>query len=199
MHQRSPWRHVRSLPGVPASSLDQRIELRTAKRFEVGILRHPVGVGPSCFDRLAQPVPGRSLIPTRRVEAGQVVGEPIFVLNGSRLNIFANAHSDLGTEKLKVDFTTVPQKGLGISMTTLINPFIMVTGTLAQPTLTLDAESTLVKGGVAVVTGGLSILATSFKNRYLSPKDPCGHAYIEADEGQRALEAKYGRPVSKTE
>ncbi|MEH6581287.1 MAG: AsmA family protein [Halioglobus sp.] len=131
------------------------------------------------------------------VEAGQVVGEPIFVLNGSRVNIFANAHTDLRTEKLDVHFNTVPQKGLGISMTTLINPYIMVTGTLAQPSLTLDAESTLIQGGAALVTGGLSILATSIKDRYLSPKDPCGHAYIEADEGQRALEAKYAPGTKK--
>jgi hypothetical protein len=72
-----------------------------------------------------------------------------------------------------------------------------VTGTLAQPTLSLDAESTLVRGGAAVATGGLSILAIGLSDRFLSPKDPCGHAFIEADEDIRALEAKYSQGVVK--
>jgi hypothetical protein len=131
------------------------------------------------------------------VEKGQVIGQPIFVLQTERLNIFADAKVNLRNEKLEVSFRTVPQKGLGVSMSNLINPFVKVTDTLAKPALSLDAESTVVRGGVAVATGGLSALAIGFNDRFLSPKDPCGHAFIEADEGQRTLEAKYGQGVVK--
>jgi len=52
---------------------------------------------------------------------------------------------------------------------------------LGKPSLVMNSESVLIEGGVAVATGGLSILAKSFKDRFLSEKDPCGKALAEAD------------------
>ena len=54
-------------------------------------------------------------------------------MQSDRLNIFANADVDLKTEKLVAEFNTVPQKGLGISLSNLVNPYVNVTGTLANP------------------------------------------------------------------
>jgi len=99
-----------------------------------------------------------------------------------KLRIFANANIDLKTEKLDANFKIVPRKGLGISLSGLVNPYIKVTGTLGKPALVIDPEGALIEGSLAVATAGLSILAKSFKNRFLSDKDPCGTALADADE-----------------
>jgi hypothetical protein len=129
-----------------------------------------------------------------KVEDGQLEGKPLLVFQSDKLQIIAEAEVDLKTEQLKVHFNTTPQKGLGFSMTTLINPYVMVTGTLGRPLLTIDPESTLIHGGAAIATGGLSILAIGVKKRFFSPKDPCGQAMIEAEKDRLILEEKYGTP-----
>ena len=130
------------------------------------------------------------------VEDGTVVGDPVLVVQSDRLNIFANAEVDLKTEQVDADFNTVPQKGLGFSLSNLVNPYVKVSGTLADPSLGFDPGSTLIEGGAAVATSGLSILAKSFADRFLSSRDPCGKAITDADEEFQALEEKYGRADS---
>jgi hypothetical protein len=113
---------------------------------------------------------------------GVISGKPALVQQTDKLRIFANTTIDLKTEKLDADFKTVPRKGLGISFSSLVNPYIKLTGTLAKPSMILNPEGVLVEGGIAVATAGLSILAKSFKDRFLSDKDPCGTALSKADE-----------------
>jgi hypothetical protein len=129
-----------------------------------------------------------------KVEDGQVEGKPVLVFQSDKVRVVSDAEVDLKTEELKVQFSTTPQKGLGFSMTTLINPFVAVTGTLGRPLLSIDPESTLIHGGAAIATGGLSILAKGVKDRFFSSKDPCGQAMIEAEKDRLLLEEKYGTP-----
>ena len=79
-------------------------------------------------------------------------------------------------------FNSKQRKGLGISASDLVNPFIKIGGTLAAPAIELDPTSTVVKGGLAVATMGISILANSLAGRYLSSKDPCGDAQKAIDK-----------------
>jgi hypothetical protein len=122
-------------------------------------------------------------------EDGMVDGKPALVQQTDKLRIFANTVIDLETEKIEANFKMLPRKGLGISLSNLVNPYIKVTGTLAKPSLVLDPESVLIEGGVAVATAGISILAKSFKDRFLSDKDPCGTALKNADERIEALKS----------
>ncbi len=128
------------------------------------------------------------------IENGRVVGEPFLVSSSERLNVYANADIDLRRERLDVTFNTVPQRGLGLSVSSLINPYVKLTGTLAAPLLLLDPEQTIIEGTATVVTGGLNIIARTFRDRYLSGKDPCGEAHLQNDERISALEEKYGKP-----
>jgi len=115
-----------------------------------------------------------------QLDDGVVKGSPAFVRQTDKLRIVANTTIDLKSEKLEADFKMTPQKGLGISISGLINPYIKLTGTLGKPALVMNPESILIEGGVAVATAGLSVLAKSFKDRFLSGKDPCGKALAEA-------------------
>ena len=133
------------------------------------------------------------------VEQGNILGNPLMVVQSDRLNIFAKAKIDLKSEKVDADFNMVPMKGLGVSLSNLVNPYVKVAGTLAKPVIVLDAESALVQGGAAVATGGISILAKGLKDRFFSDKDPCGTAVANAEQQFEALEAKYARPREPAE
>ena len=122
-----------------------------------------------------------------RIKDGVITGRPALVTQTERLNIFAAGKIDLKTENLYVDLNTVPQKGLGLSLSDLINPYTNIGGTLAKPTLTLDPQGAMIEGGVAVATGGISILAKRFAERYLTAADACGKAASDAEPEFRAI------------
>jgi uncharacterized protein involved in outer membrane biogenesis len=126
-----------------------------------------------------------------RIKDGIVEGRPAAVLQSTRLRIFTNVAIDLKTEKLNATIRTVPRKGLGLSFSDLINPYTMISGTLASPSLTLDPEGALIEGGAAVATGGLSILAKRFNERFLAAKDACGKAIKDADPEFQAVKKLY--------
>jgi len=118
---------------------------------------------------------------------GLVTVAPV-VINTEEVTIFSGGTIDLHTEKLDLSFNTKPRKGLGISAGTLINPWIKVGGSLKHPQIELDPERAAIASGAAVATGGLSLVAKSFSDRFLSSKDPCGDARKEIDkrEAQKA-------------
>ena len=115
-------------------------------------------------------------------EGGVLKGEPAFVYQSDKLNIAGDARVDLGSEKLNVKIRTQARKGLGLSVTDLVTPFSEIGGTLANPILQLDTKDTLVRGGAAAATGGLSILARRLQQRLLAESDPCRAAIKAADE-----------------
>ncbi len=131
-----------------------------------------------------------------QVENGKATGKPALVNQTDRLRILANADVDLSTEKFSATIRTVPQKGLGLSVTDLVNPFVKLGGTFAKPMLTLDPEGALIEGGAAVATAGVSILAKRFKQRFIDDKDACGKALKEAEPRFAELRAKYRSAVS---
>ena len=122
---------------------------------------------------------------------GVVFGKPAAVMQTENVQIFANTTIDLKTEKLNADIKTVPQKGLGMSISDLVNPYTKVSGTLASPSLILDPTGVLIEGGTAVATAGISILASRFKDRFLTAKDQCGKAIEESNADFAALREKY--------
>lgn len=115
------------------------------------------------------------LVAAAEVTDGQVAVQPV-VFRTRQITIFSEGEIDLRTEKIDLSFNSVPRKGLGLSASTLINPFIKVGGRLKSPVVELDPANTVVRGGIAVATAGLSILAKSMGDRFLSSKDPCGDA-----------------------
>ncbi|MGD8345934.1 MAG: AsmA family protein [Lysobacterales bacterium] len=115
------------------------------------------------------------------ITSGQVALSPV-VIQLREITIIADGQIDLNTEKMKINFNTKPRRGLGISAGDLVNPFIQVGGTLAQPMLQLNPAGTVVEGGLAVATAGISILAKSLSDRFLSSRDPCGDALKEIEK-----------------
>jgi len=101
------------------------------------------------------------------------------IYHTEQLTILSQGTIDLDTEKIDLSFNTKPRKGLGFSAGVLINPLIKVGGTLAAPAIELDPSSTVKSTGLAVATVGISLLAKSMSDRFLSSTDPCGDARQE--------------------
>ena len=62
----------------------------------------------------------------------------------------------------------------------LLNPYIKIGGTLAEPRLMTDTSGALISGGAAAATGGLSIVGKSLWDRLSRSGDPCGDLAAEA-------------------
>jgi uncharacterized protein involved in outer membrane biogenesis len=119
------------------------------------------------------------------ISNGDLGFTPKALIRTDKIRILSDASVDLKSETIKISFETTPRRGLTISAAELLNPYVMVVGTLAAPRLAVDAKGGLITGGAAVATGGLSILAKAAWDRLARSKDPCNAA---AKEGIAALQ-----------
>ncbi|MFW2405120.1 MAG: AsmA family protein, partial [Gammaproteobacteria bacterium] len=110
------------------------------------------------------------------VHDGIIEVNPGLVAQTDKIIVAARGDIDLTDEKVDIGFKTQPSSRLSISAAEFINPYMKVAGTLESPVLTLDPTGTLVTGGAAVATAGLSVLATALYNRVFRAKDPCAEA-----------------------
>jgi uncharacterized protein involved in outer membrane biogenesis len=127
---------------------------------------------------------------------GKLGVNPEALVRTDRLRIVSDASINLKTEKIEMSFRTTPRRGITISAGELLNPFVMVVGTLAAPRLAVDATGTLITGGAAVATGGLSILARATWDRLVRSRTPCETA---AEQGIEVLQDRFAEFPLKTE
>jgi hypothetical protein len=104
--------------------------------------------------------------------------KPVLV-QSQKVTIVAGGAIDLRTEELGFDFNTRPRKGIGVSAGMFANPFIHVAGTLASPKLGASAKAATA-GAAAVATGGASILAQGFFDRWRGGQDMCKESREQA-------------------
>ena len=126
-------------------------------------------------------------------EDGVISGKPIFLGRSDKLQIAADGTLDLKSESIDADINTIARKGLGISLSDLVHPYVKIGGTLASPALILDPQKALVEGGAAVATGGLSLIAKNFYGRFFSGKDPCRKLLEDRDEEFVTARARFQR------
>jgi uncharacterized protein involved in outer membrane biogenesis len=107
------------------------------------------------------------------VTDGLVQTAPAILLRTDKLNMAAVGGVNLANEKIDFGIEATPRSGIGLSAGDLVNPFVKITGTLAKPGLGIDPQGTLIEGGAAVATMGLTIVAKSMYKRWLSPKQTC--------------------------
>jgi len=113
---------------------------------------------------------------------GKVLTAPAAVVQTDKLNIFIDGRFDLDSESQNWTFRSSPRKGITISISEVLNPFFMVTGTFSKPSLTLDPAGVTVRGAAAVLTAGLSIIARAAWDRAFRAADPCAAAIERADK-----------------
>lgn len=96
-----------------------------------------------------------------------------FIVQGEQIMIVAGGKIDLDTEALNIEFNTSPREGIGISADMFVTPFVALKGTLAVPVVGLNEKGTLITGGAAVATGGLSLIIKAVVDRAAAAVDHC--------------------------
>jgi hypothetical protein len=114
------------------------------------------------------------------ISDGTLETAPMIVIQSDELIIAAVGKIDLASETLDFTFETSPRTGIGISLGDLVNPFTRVTGNLSNPQIKLDPTGSLIEGGAAVYTAGLSILAKSLWKRWFGSREVCQKVAAEA-------------------
>jgi len=98
------------------------------------------------------------------------------------LTILADGRVDFSTEKMSVDWITKPRKGFGVSASLLTNPYIKVGGTLSKPEIGIKPIEAAASTGLAVATGGLSILGKGLLDRLSAEQKVCDQAIKRAEK-----------------
>ena len=111
------------------------------------------------------------------------------VIQTDKLTIVSAGTIDLDTEHIDINFETRPREGLGISASTITNPYIKLGGSLRKPIIELNPQRAVVTTGAAVATAGLWFLYKGIWDRYFSSRDPCGEA-LKRDTELQAGKAK---------
>ena len=120
---------------------------------------------------------------------GKAAAEPGIVLSTTEVSMFSHGKIDLDTETIKFDFRSSPKKGVGLSAGTIVNPFIRVGGTLAEPKVVANPTGAVLSGGMAFATTGLSVLVKSAWDRVRDAKDPCA-AMLEKVQTMRSSDGQ---------
>ncbi len=148
------------LPGVGLGALD------------LGLVKQLVSVLIPGYS-VNQPTDLRCFATRLQAEQGLVTLQPMVAMSSSRVRILGTGTVNLEDEALNLSFSTTPTRLLSVSLAELVNPFVKIRGTMADPRVEVDPAGTLVYGGVAAATGGLSILAKGLFDRVVGTTKPC--------------------------
>jgi hypothetical protein len=118
---------------------------------------------------------------------GVIETSPGMILQTDRVSIVAAGDINLKNEKINIGFRTSALKGIGVSASDLVNPFIKLGGNLSSPNLVLDPTSTAIQGGAAFMTMGASLLANSMWNRWITSNGACERMGKEAAKIRRKI------------
>ena len=99
------------------------------------------------------------------ISDGLVKTKPALAFATKKIAVVTKGTLDLKTEKMNFNFKSIPNKALQINPGELFHPFILISGTLAEPTVGVDPGKTVLHGGAAVATMGLSVLAKGMLDR----------------------------------
>ena len=105
-----------------------------------------------------------------------------FLLQGAKIMVVGGGDIDFNSEELNVEFNTKPREGVGVSADMFVTPFIKLVGTLQSPRIGLDKKASILQGGAAVLTGGLSILAKRAADRAAAEGDQCAPTLAEVGQ-----------------
>lgn len=99
------------------------------------------------------------------ISDGLVQTDPAFAFNSEKIVMVAKGTLDLKTETLNINFNATPTNVLQISATEVFQPYLVITGTLANPQVGIAPGKAVIAGGAAIATMGTSVLAKGLWDR----------------------------------
>lgn len=100
-----------------------------------------------------------------QVEDGLVTTKPAIAFTSDKVAIITKGTLDLKTEKMNFNFNSTPTNALQINPGEMFHPYILISGTLANPEIGVDPGKAALHGGAAIATMGVSILAKGVLDR----------------------------------
>jgi uncharacterized protein involved in outer membrane biogenesis len=105
----------------------------------------------------------------------------------SQVDVMGSGTVDLRTEKLDLGIRPRTRGGVGLSLSTPLGGLVRVGGTIAKPTIGIDAAGTLrtaASVGAGIATGGISTVGEMLLSRVTADEDPCRTALGQPQQGQ---------------
>ncbi len=96
---------------------------------------------------------------------GLVTTNPAIAFTTDKIAVNTQGTIDLKTEQMNFNFNSTPTNALKINAGELFHPFILISGTLADPKVGVDPGKSALHGGAAIATLGLSVLAKGVVDR----------------------------------
>jgi uncharacterized protein involved in outer membrane biogenesis len=118
------------------------------------------------------------------VEDGVAVMEPMAVQTDV-MTVLGGGKIDFSTEELDLNWVTKPRKGIGVSASLITNPYIKLGGTLGDPQIEMKPLEAMTSTGIAVATGGISILAKGLFDRITAEQKVCEQALKKVEKRRR--------------
>lgn len=126
---------------------------------------------------------------------GRMELAPGVVLRSDKLDTAIGGGVNLKNERLNLVFNTRSRTGVGISASKAVTPFAKLGGNLAHPRIGVNARGVVISGGMAMATGGISILAEGMWDRWVGTSvDPCEALFDESQQAGKEIKKLFGRP-----
>ena len=100
-----------------------------------------------------------------QITDGLVTTKPAIAFTTQKIAVVTKGTLNLKTEKMKFNFNSTPTNALQINPGEMFHPYILISGTLANPTVGVDPGKAALHGGVAIATMGISVLAKGVLDR----------------------------------
>ena len=110
------------------------------------------------------------------IRDGMATADKGIAARTDKVDIVGSGTVDLRSENLDLGIRPTPRQGVGLSLTSPIAGMTRIRGTLAHPAVGIDATGTLrtaASAGIAVATGGLSLLGEKLVDKVTADADPC--------------------------
>ena len=137
----------------------------------------------------------------------------VMVVLTNAINMLLAGNLDLGQEKMRLALTTVPVRGIKLSLTGKVVNSIELSGSLAEPDIAISGAAVAGKvasatgiglllapftGGIGLVAGaGVGWLAGDLLENWLADNSPCKTALERGAPVYRGDEEWLGEPISE--
>lgn len=96
---------------------------------------------------------------------GLLETKPAIAFTSDKIAVVTKGTVDLKTEKMNLNFNSTPTNALQINPGEMFYPYILISGTLAEPKVGVDPGKAALHGGAAIATMGISVLAKGLIDR----------------------------------
>jgi hypothetical protein len=112
------------------------------------------------------------------LKGGKTVVKPL-AGRTDKLTIVGEGKVDFGTENIEMTWAVKPRTGIGISASSVANPYVKLGGTLSSPQIEMKPLEAAASTGAAVATMGLTILLKGFYDRITAEQNVCVNSLMK--------------------